>query len=63
MPIMVIHLLEGRSQEQKDRLIEKLTDAAVDALDAPRSSVRIMIQEMPKGHFGIGGETAEKLGR
>ena len=63
MPIMVIHMMEGRSDEQKERLIEKLTDAAVEALDAPRQSVRIMLQEMPKTHFGVGGVTAEKLGK
>jgi len=63
MPIMVVHMMEGRSDEQKERLIEKLTDAAVEALDAPRQSVRIMLQEMPKTHFGVGGVTAEKLGK
>ena len=63
MPIMVVHMMEGRSDEQKERLIEKLTDAAVEALDAPRQSVRIMLQEMPKTHFGVGGVTADKLGK
>lgn len=63
MPIMVVHMMEGRSDEQKERLIEKLTDAAVEALDAPRQSVRVMLQEMPKTHFGVGGVTAEKLGK
>lgn len=63
MPIMVVHMMEGRSNEQKERLIEKLTDAAVEALDAPRQSVRVMLQEMPKNHFGVGGVTAEKLGK
>ncbi len=63
MPIMVVHMMEGRSNEQKERLIEKLTDAAVEALDAPRQSVRVMLQEMPKTHFGVGGVTAEKLGK
>jgi len=63
MPIMVVHMMEGRSDEQKERLIEKLTDAAVEALDAPRQSVRVMLQEMPKTHFGVGGVTAQKLGK
>jgi 4-oxalocrotonate tautomerase len=63
MPIMQVFLLEGRTEEQKRRLIGALTDAAVEAIDAPRETVRVLITEMPKGHFGIGGRTAAELGR
>jgi 4-oxalocrotonate tautomerase len=63
MPIIQIHLMEGRSEERKERLIELVTEAAVQALDAPRESVRVLLNEMPKSHFGIGGVSAKKLGR
>jgi len=63
MPIMQVFLLEGRTEEQKRRLIGALTDAAVEAIDVPREAVRVVLTEMPKGHFGIGGRTAAELGR
>jgi len=63
MPIIQINLMEGRSDEQKERLISEVTDACVRSLDAPQASVRIIINEMPKQHFGIGGESAKKLGK
>lgn len=63
MPILQVNLMEGRSEEQKERLIEELTEACVRALDAPQQSVRVMINEMPKQHFGIGGQSAKKLGK
>lgn len=63
MPIIVAHILEGRSSEKKVELIRSLTRAVVDTLDAPPESVRVIISEMPKDHYGIGGMTAEELGR
>lgn len=63
MPIAQIYIMEGRSDEKKEQLIEKITDAMVEALDAPRDVVRVIITEMPKQHFGIGGSSAKKLGR
>lgn len=63
MPIAQIYIMEGRSDEKKEKLIEKITDAMVEVLDAPRDVVRVIITEMPKQHFGIGGSSAKKLGR
>jgi len=60
---MQVFLLEGRTEEQKRRLIGALTDAAVDAIDVPRETVRVLITEMPKSDFGIAGRTAADLGR
>ncbi|WP_354673443.1 2-hydroxymuconate tautomerase [Cupriavidus alkaliphilus] len=63
MPIMQVFLIEGRTEEQKARLIRALTDAAVEAVGAPVETVRVMITEVPKTQFGIGGRTARELGR
>ena len=62
MPICQIHLLEGRSVEQKRMLIEKVTAAIFDAIGARPESVRVILTEMPKEHFGIGGKSADELG-
>mgnify|MGYP001293516930 FL=1 len=63
MPIAQINILEGRTDEQKEALIKEVSEAIVRSLDAPIESVRVIINEMPKQHFGIGGQSAEKLGR
>jgi len=63
MPIATIHILEGRTDSQKERLIIKMTEAIEEAIGAPRQSIRIIINEMPKQHFGIAGKSARELGK
>lgn len=63
MPVAQINILEGRTDEQKEELIREVTDAISRSLGAPVESVRIIITEMPRQHFGIGGQSAKKLGR
>jgi len=63
MPIAQINIIEGRTDEQKENLIVEVTDAIVRSLGAPIQSVRIIINEMPKQHFGIAGESVKKLGK
>ena len=55
MPIIEVNLLEGRPPEAKERLIKALTDAAIDAIGAPRESVRVILREMAPAHFAVGG--------
>ena len=63
MPFAQIYLLEGRNEEQKRALIEKVTQAIVDAVDAPKQNVRVWIHDMPKENWGIAGVSAKDLGR
>jgi 4-oxalocrotonate tautomerase len=63
MPIVQVNMLEGRTDEQKEALITEITEAMVRSISAPRESVRVMINEMPKQHFGIGGCSVKKMGR
>ncbi|MBM3364254.1 MAG: 4-oxalocrotonate tautomerase [Betaproteobacteria bacterium] len=63
MPFAQIHLLEGRTEDQKRAVIEKVTQALHEAVGAPRETIRILISEVPKAHWGIGGTSAKDLGR
>ena len=63
MPIATINIVEGRTDEQKEKLIEKVTLAIHEAIDAPISNVRVILNEMPKEHFGIAGQSVKKMGR
>ncbi len=63
MPIAQLYILEGRNNEQKETLIREVSEAMSRSLDAPIERVRVIITEMPKNHFGIGGEPASKVRR
>ncbi|AFQ51783.1 4-oxalocrotonate tautomerase [Burkholderia sp. Bp8963] len=63
MPVAHLYILEGRDDDKKERLIAEVTEAIHRSLDAPVESVRVIITEMPKAHFGIGGQSAKKRGR
>ena len=63
MPIIQVHMMEGRTDEQKEAVIREVTEAMVRAMGAPKESVPVLINEMPKQHFGIGGESAKAKGR
>jgi len=63
MPIAHINIMEGRDDEQKERLIAAVTDAICDSLGSPREAVRVLLHEVPKSQWGIAGESARKRGR
>ena len=63
MPLAHIYLLEGRSEEVKRSVIEKVTQALHEAVGAPKENVRVVIQDIPKTNWGIAGKTAQEMGR
>lgn len=56
MPFIDVTMIEGRSDEMKERLISRLTEAAVEATGAPIGTVRVILREVPGHHWGIGGK-------
>jgi len=63
MPLAQISIIKGRSKEQKADLIKKVTEAIHESLDAPMERVRVVVYEVEKSDWGIGGDTMESLGR
>lgn len=63
MPFAQIYMVEGRTDEQKRAVIEKVTAALVEAVGAPIENVRVWIHDVPKAQWGIAGKTAKDLGR
>ncbi len=57
MPIIEMHLLEGRSVEMKRKAVAAMTAALVEALEVPAETVRILITEHSLEHFSVGGVT------
>ena len=58
MPIIQVNLLEGRTIDQKKKLVANLTEAVVKSLDVKPDAVRIILQEMAKQDYAIGGVLA-----
>jgi len=63
MPFAQIYMLEGRTEAQKKAVIEKVTQALCEAVDAPKQNVRVWIHDVPKSNWGIAGVPASELGR
>lgn len=63
MPFAQIYMIEGRTAEQKSAVIEKVTQALMDAVGAPKENVRVWIHDVPKENWGIAGISAKALGR
>lgn len=63
MPFAQIYMIEGRTEEQKRAVIEKVTRALVEAVGAPVETVRVWIHDVPKANWGIAGVPAKDLGR
>jgi 4-oxalocrotonate tautomerase len=62
MPLIQVTMIEGRSADAKAALMQALTEAAVDAIGAPRESIRIILQEVPAAHWAVGGLAKSVLG-
>ena len=59
MPLITLRTLEGLlTPEQKKTMIERLTDAALSVEgSAFRSVAWVIIEEIPSGAWGMGGQT------
>ncbi len=56
MPLVHVHMAEGRDPAAKKALMDAITDAMHQHVGAPRESVRVWINEFPNTNFMAGGE-------
>ncbi len=55
MPQVTVHLLRGRTREQRRRLVARITDALVEEAGARREMVQVRLLEVSKEDWGRGG--------
>jgi 4-oxalocrotonate tautomerase len=61
MPIIHVNVWEGFGQERARTVIQNITQVFVD-LGIPAHAVEVIVHEIQKSHWGVGGEPAsEKL--
>ncbi|MFG6150270.1 4-oxalocrotonate tautomerase [Halobacillus sp. B23F22_1] len=63
MPIINVQIMEGRDPDKINTLMKNVTDAVSESLGAPKENIRVLVNEVPKTHWSIGGTSAEKLGK
>lgn len=56
MPILEVKILEGRTAEQKKKMVVQLTEVLVNTINTTPSDVKIHIIEMKKDSYAIAGK-------
>ena len=59
MPIIHVNVWEGFGDEKVKTVIQNITKIFVD-LGVPQRAVEVIVHEIPKTHWGIGGEPASE---
>ena len=57
MPLIQVHMLEGRAIEQKRQIIEAMTKVMIDVCGSSPDRVTVLIHEMDADNWGRGGVT------
>ncbi len=60
MPVVIIHLFEGRTVQQKKQLAKELTDVFVKIIDTPAEAVKIVFADLAKHNYASGGKLASE---
>lgn len=60
MPVVIVEMWHGRTEEQKEKLIEGITKAFAD-ISVPSEHLHIIIHDVPKCNWGTRGKPATKM--
>ncbi len=60
MPVVQVEMREGRTAEQKERLIKAITKA-FEEIGVKPESLTIIIHDVPKTNWGSRGQQASKM--
>jgi 4-oxalocrotonate tautomerase len=55
MPVVTVQMFEGRTLEQKRKLVKAITDAMVEHADARPDGLHVVLQEVPPENWGRAG--------
>lgn len=58
MPLVQITMIEGRSREEKERLIKDVTNTVNATIDVPKERVHVFIYDVPATDCGSAGVPA-----
>ncbi len=55
MPFITVRMLDGRTEEQKRRLVKAITDAVVETTGAKPEGTTVVIEEVARHHWAKAG--------
>jgi 4-oxalocrotonate tautomerase len=58
MPLVEIHMLEGRTDDQKKALLTAVTSAVHDSIGAPLEAIRVWVHEFSSKEYMVAGVLA-----
>lgn len=61
MPFVNIRILAGHSQERKDEISRRVTDAVSEVAELPREAVWVVFEEVSDQDWFVGGESVGRL--
>ena len=59
MPVVIVEMWEGRTVEQKKKLVEGITSAFVN-IGTPAEALHIIMKDNPRHNWGHGGKLASE---
>lgn len=59
MPVVHVNVWKGFGEKKTKTVIKGITKVFVE-LDIPANAVEVIVHEIPKSHWGIGGESASE---
>lgn len=60
MPIVNIQILQGRDTAKVTELMSRVADTVSETLAVPKERVRVLVTEVPKTHWSVGGVPMSK---
>ncbi len=63
MPVVMVYMLPGRTDEQKRQLVKAMTEAMVSIARAPAEHTAVLIHEVPRHDWSLGGTLVSDMNR
>ncbi len=60
MPVVIVEMWEGRTVDQKRRLVEGIT-ASFAEIGVPKEAVQVVLKDVPKHNWAIAGKLASEM--
>ena len=60
MPVVIVEMWQGRTEEQKAKLIKGITKA-FEGIGVPADHLHIILHDVPKCNWGMSGKLASRM--
>jgi 4-oxalocrotonate tautomerase len=60
MPFVNIQILKGHSQQRKNEIARRVTEAVSEVAELPKEAIWVVFEDVAATDWYVGGKTAEK---